>query len=96
MKHQSENLGQEKNTPGKRGTITIIVNASVKQVKGRKATFEEVVILAFGEISSDPRVSYTVAYTNGPRQNPEGTMVKGQVVKLKSKMEFDVTPTDQS
>lgn len=97
MQLKDNSRGEAKRpTRGDRGTVTIVVNASPKQVKGRKASYEEIVILAFGTISNDSRASYTVSYSNGPRQNPEGTMVKGQEVKLKDKMEFDVTPTNRS
>lgn len=42
------------------------------------------------------KYGFTVSYTDGPEQNPEGRMSKGTVVFVKHKMKFDVTPTKES
>ncbi len=39
---------------------------------------------------------YTVAYEDGPKQNPEGSMNKNQDVFVKNKMIFHATATDKS
>jgi hypothetical protein len=39
---------------------------------------------------------YTVAYEDGPKQNPEGSMLKGAIVFVKDKMIFHATATDRS
>jgi len=36
---------------------------------------------------------FTVQYSHGPKENPNGTLVRGQTVKVKSCMAFDVTRT---
>ena len=74
----------------------IIVNAREKEWKEPKITFEQVVILAFGAYDNNPNKGYTVTYSKGPKQNQEGTMVKGSTVYVKNKMIFDVTATDKS
>lgn len=76
--------------------FTIIVNASPKEWKQKAISFEQVVILAFGTINNRPETGYTVTYSRGVEPKPEGTMVKGSVVKVKNKMIFDVTATDKS
>ncbi len=76
--------------------ITIIVNGSPKKWDKKQISFVEVVILAYGTYVDSPTMVYTVAYEDGPRQNPEGSMVKGQVVFVKNKMIFHATATDKS
>lgn len=76
--------------------VIIIVNGREKTWTKKTISFEEVVVLAFGSISSNPNTCYTVTYSRGSGQKPEGSMVKGQEVKVKSKMVFNVTATDKS
>ncbi|MCR9171389.1 MAG: multiubiquitin domain-containing protein [bacterium] len=72
------------------------MNGREKTWTKKTISFEEVVVLAFGSISSNPNTCYTVTYSRGSGQKPEGSMVKGQEVKVKSKMVFNVTATDKS
>jgi|SRR6185436_5538837 len=76
--------------------VTIIVNGKPEKWKKPRISFKEVVILAFGSYIDKPTTVYTVAYEDGPKQNPEGSMVKGQVVFVKNKMIFHATATDKS
>jgi len=76
--------------------VTIIVNGAPKKWKKKKITFVEVVIEAFGNYIDKPTMVYTVAYEDGPKQNPEGSMVKGSSVFVKNKMIFHATATDKS
>jgi len=77
--------------------VVIIVNTREKKWDKRKEiSYEEVVKLAFGNYSTDPRIIYTVKYSRGPVHNREGSLVKNQSVKVKWGMIFDVTQTDQS
>ena len=80
----------------KNSKITLIVNGRPKPWAEKKITFEQVVVLAFGTYDPNPARVYTVTYDRGPRQNPEGSMVKGDVVFVKDKMIFNVTATDKS
>lgn len=74
----------------------IIVNAREKIWKEPTISFEQVVVLAFGSYDNNPNKGYTVTYSKGPKDNREGTMVKGAVVYVKNNMIFDVTATDKS
>jgi hypothetical protein len=65
-------------------------------VKGPKITFEEVVRLAGQEISTDPNLILTVTYEHGPDNQPEGTLILGQSVRVKEGMMFYVKVTNNS
>ena len=76
--------------------VIIIVNGTpVKWVK-EKISFKDVVTLAFGSYIDRPTMVYTVAYEDGPKENPEGSMVKDKEVFVKNKMIFHATATDKS
>jgi hypothetical protein len=74
----------------------IIVNARKHKWEKKEISFEEVVIMAFGSISSDPNIVYTVIYKRGPDENPDGSMVRGDKIFVKSEMVFNATSTDKS
>jgi hypothetical protein len=76
--------------------ISIIVNGTPKDWSEEKISYEQVVKLAFDNYVENARTAYTVTYDKGPRQNPEGTMVKGDLVNVKNKMRFNVSATNQS
>jgi len=73
----------------------IYVNGRVHEWNKRKINYMEVVRLAF---PNDPGINtmYTVNYTDGPGQNPEGSMVDGDKVVVKDKMKFNVSATNKS
>jgi hypothetical protein len=72
----------------------IVVNGREKVVGGKAISYSELVMLAFGSI--DPNTIYTITFKHGPSNKPEGKMVKGDVVKLRCGMHFNVTPTSKS
>ncbi|MNU19077.1 hypothetical protein D3C71_72960 [compost metagenome] len=76
--------------------FTIIVNARQHTWNESIISFEQLVVLAFGTYDNNPNKGYTVTYSRGWEPKPEGTMVKGSVVRVKNKMIFDVTATDKS
>lgn len=76
--------------------VTIVVNTRKHQVPPPKITFNEVVTLAFGSVSTNPNIVYTVTYKNGPKPNPEGTMDKDSSVHIQEGMQFSATQTDRS
>jgi len=76
--------------------VALIVNGEIKEWDSKKINFEQVVVLAFGSISDNPNICYTVTYKRGSGQNREGSMVKGDVLLVKNKMIFNVTSTDKS
>jgi len=77
-------------------SFKIIVNGQLKEWNEKKISFQEVIVLAFGNYVDLPTMVYTVAYEDGPKQNPEGSMVKGSAVFIKNKMIFHATQTDKS
>jgi hypothetical protein len=80
----------------KSAEFVIIVNGREKVWKKRQITFEEVVALAFPNNVNYESSAYTVIYSGGPKQNPKGSMVKGDTVFVTNKMNFNVTATNRS
>ncbi len=76
--------------------VVIIVNGTPKKWDKRQISFKDVIILAYGKYVDSPTLVYTVAYEDGPKQNPEGSMLKGDVVVVKNKMIFHASATDKS
>ena len=76
--------------------VNILVNAREKSWTEKTISYDEVIVLAFDAISSDPNVSYTVTSKKGDNNKPEGIMVKGDEVKVKDGMRFNVTQTNRS
>ena len=89
MSAEHAQVGHEK-------TFEIIVNAQPKRWVEETINFSQVVALAFPNPVVGANIVYTVAYSHGPKDNPQGTLVDGQSVKVKSGMVFDVTKTDKS
>lgn len=75
---------------------TIIVNAREKIWLEKNISFEQVVVLAYGIFKENGNTSYTVTYSRGEGNKPEGSMVNGDIIKIKDKMIFNVTATDKS
>lgn len=87
------------NQQGAEGHIkefTIIVNGRQKTVAERELSFAQVVALAFDNPPTGPGVMFTVTYRRGEGNKPEGTMVEGDIVKIKEGMIFNVTSTNKS
>jgi len=76
--------------------VIIVVNGTPHKWAKEKISFKEVIVLAFGRYIDKPTMVYTVAYEDGPKQNPEGSMFVGQEVFVKYKMIFNATATDKS
>jgi len=76
--------------------FTIIVNARPHIWNEVEISFEQLIVLAFGSYDNNPNKGYTVTFSKGWDPKPEGTMVKGSIVRVKNKMIFDVTATDKS
>jgi hypothetical protein len=74
----------------------LIVNTREKTWDKETISYKEAVILAFGTYSDDPNTTYTVDYSKGPKENPEGSLTKGQSVEVKNGMIFNVTETHKS
>ena len=76
--------------------VIIIVNTREKPWDKEKISYEEVIVLAFGSYSKDENVVYTIDYSKGPKGNVEGSLTKGESVKVKNGMIFNVTKTNKS
>lgn len=74
----------------------VIVNAREKAWSNEKISYEDVVILAYGNIPNNPNVIYTIVYKNGVPSKPEGSLAKGAVIYVKNKMIFNVVPSNKS
>lgn len=75
---------------------TIIVNAEEKEVTKRRLSFNDLIKLAFPVPPTGANLMFTIAYRNGPPENPKGHLLEGQSVYVKNGMIFDVTATDRS
>lgn len=74
---------------------TIIVNATEYPWYEKEISYMKVVDLPFPPPHTDTEM-FTVQYSNGPKANPQGTLVKGKSVFVEKGMVFDVTRTDKS
>ncbi|MDD5068635.1 MAG: multiubiquitin domain-containing protein [Candidatus Pacebacteria bacterium] len=84
------------NSEHKEKEVKIIVNTREKVWNKKEISYEEVVVLAFGSHSQDENVVYTVTFSKGPDGHREGSLVKGESVKVKDGMIFNVTQTNKS
>lgn len=77
--------------------ITIVVEGTAHEWQKGEITYDEVVTLEVPDYPQHPEISYTVKYTRGHGNKPEGVLVKGgAAVKVKEGMVFNVAETGQS
>lgn len=77
--------------------VTIIVDGTPHEVPQKEEiTYAEVVTLAYPDYPQHPEITYSVTYTHGPANKPEGTLAPGGSVKVKEGMSFRVNRTGQS
>lgn len=77
-------------------TVTIVINGRARAVPKDELTFDELMLLAFENPPTGEGVQFTIQYTRGHGSKPAGTLLEDGSVKVKEKMEFDVTPTNRS
>jgi hypothetical protein len=78
-------------------TVTIVVDGTPHQIpKKENITYAEIVILADPDHSNHPEITYSVTYTRGHGDKPEGILPPGGSVKVKEGMAFNVIRTGQS
>jgi hypothetical protein len=75
---------------------TITVNGRQKVVHDDELGFEKVVKLAFDNPPTGPNVIITVTFTGAAGPVRDGTLAKGEHVKIKDGTIFNVTATDKS
>lgn len=77
-------------------TVTIIVEGTPHEWPKGEITYAEVVTLEVPDYPQHPEINYSVKYTKGPSEKPEGTLSPGGSVRVKNGMIFSVCPTGQS
>jgi len=78
-------------------TVTIVVDGAPHEVpKKENITYAEVVTLAYPDYPQHPEITYSVTYTRGHGDKPEGILPPGGRVKVKEGMSFRVNRTGQS
>jgi hypothetical protein len=78
-------------------TVTIVVDGTPHEVaKKENITYVEVVTLAYPDYPQHPEITYSVTYTRGQGEKPEGILPPGGSVKVKEGMSFSVNRTGQS
>ncbi|MDA8382786.1 MAG: multiubiquitin domain-containing protein [Betaproteobacteria bacterium] len=76
--------------------VTVVFNGRPKPVAKERLSFEEVITYAFDTPPSGDGVQFTIQYTHGHSDKPNGTLLEGESVMVQDGMEFDVTPTNRS
>ena len=78
--------------------ITIVVNGADKVLPAgtKQLSYEEVVKLAYPNYSDAPEILYTIVFSNGPIENKKGTLVKGDVARVRKGMIFNVGKSNKS
>lgn len=84
-----------KTRPAK-ASVTIFVEGTPHTWTKNKISYDEVVTLEVPEYAQHPEITYSVKYTNGPNNRPEGVLAKGETVRVKDGMIFGVSETGQS
>lgn len=96
--HGHGNPGQGGN-PGGGGSdhvFTIIVEGTAHEWTKKEITYDEVVTLEVPDYAQHPEITYSVKYKKGQGNKPEGDLTKGESVKVKDGMIFNVSETGQS
>lgn len=76
-------------------TIIIVEGAPHRWLKPT-ITFDEVVTLEVPDYPQHQEITYSVRYSRGPGDRPEGVLVKGASITVKNRMVFGVSETGQS
>ena len=78
--------------------LYVIVNGVEKSIPKHthELSYKDIVILAYGKYNESDYTIYTVSYSHGPKENPKGTLVKGENLKIKKGMIFNVSRSDKS
>jgi len=76
--------------------VTIVVEGTDHEWPKGEITYAEVVTLEVPDYGQHPEITYSVKYTRGHGDKPEGVLSLGGSVKVKDGMVFSVSPTGQS
>jgi hypothetical protein len=77
-------------------TVTIIVEGTPHEWPKDLITYAEVVTLEVPDYAQHPEITYSVKYSRGHGDKPEGILVPGASVRVKEGMIFNVSETGQS
>jgi Multiubiquitin len=91
--HNGENPGQG---GGSDHVVTIIVEGTAHEWTKKEITYDEVVTLEVPDYAQHPEITYSVTYKKGQGDKPESDLAKGESVKVKDGMIFNVSETGQS
>ena len=80
----------------KKKLITIYVESTPHEWPKGEITYSEIVTLEVPEYPQHPEITYSVKYSRGHGNKPEGTLSPGGTVKVKEGMRFNVSETGQS
>jgi hypothetical protein len=90
-------MSQDAEAQGKDKAVTITVDGTPYEVPKKEfITYEEVVTLAYPDYPQHPEMTYSVTYSRGHNDKPEGILSPGAKVKVKGGMAFRVNRTGQS
>jgi ABC-type sugar transport system ATPase subunit len=78
---QHNNEGQGNGNDKKK--ITIVANGSHQQVEKEEMIYEEIVTLAIADFPQHPERNYSIKYSNGHANKPEGILSPGGKIKVK-------------
>ena len=96
MKDQDKINLKEQNKHDDKARFEIIVNGQKKIAPKREMDYEDIVTLAFDNpVFTNPYIIYTITYKQ-PKTDNQGSLVKGDKVKIEKGMVFNVTKTDKS
>ncbi len=76
--------------------VTIIVEGTPHEWPEELITYAEVVTLEFPDFPQHPETTYSVKYSRGHGNKPEGILAPGASVRVKEGMIFNVSETGQS
>lgn len=93
---QSAGEDVERQVPAGRPASDILVNGTPEIVYTPRLSYWDVVKLGFPDAKPEDNLVYTIDYSSGPHQNPEGALEDGESVRVKDGMKFYVTPSDKS
>lgn len=80
----------------KKKLVTIFVESTPHEWPKGEITYAEVVTLEVPDYPQHPEITYSVKYSRGHGNKPEGTLSPGGTVNVKEGMRFNVSETGQS
>lgn len=90
-------MSQDAEAKRKDKTVTITVDGTPYEVPKKDfISYEEVVTLAYPDFPQHPEMTYSVTFSRGHGDKPEGILSPGGSVKVKEGMAFRVNRTGQS